>query len=65
MQASGVLLPPRATTTDDRPEDVQKRWQVTSERLEQFLPGFLSEIIPEESGQPQAIPEVSPEAPQK
>lgn len=62
MQASGVLLPPR--TTDDRPEDVQKRWKVTNDRLEQFLPGFLSEIIPQEPA-PQAADEVPTEVPEK
>lgn len=64
MQASGILLSPR--TPDERPKDVQKRWQVTSERLEQFLPGFLSEIIPEELNQLPATSEVpTEEAPEK
>lgn len=47
MQASGALLPPR--DPEDRSQDLQQRWKLTQERLDQFLPGFLQEVIPSES----------------
>jgi golgi-specific brefeldin A-resistance guanine nucleotide exchange factor 1 len=61
MQASGALLPPREP--DDRSQDLQQRWKSTQERLDQFLPGFLQEIIPSESVQSQPIAEKAPAAP--
>lgn len=44
MQASGALIPPQ--TPEDRSEELRKRWQLTQEQMDRFLPGFLSEIVP-------------------
>ncbi|KAG8774231.1 GDP/GTP exchange factor for ARF, partial [Serendipita sp. 397] len=44
MQASGALLSP--TNPEDRPEEVQRRWQLTLEKMDSFLPGFLTDVIP-------------------
>jgi brefeldin A-resistance guanine nucleotide exchange factor 1 len=44
MQASGVLIPPQIP--GDRPEELQRRWELTREQMDRFLPGFLFEIIP-------------------
>jgi golgi-specific brefeldin A-resistance guanine nucleotide exchange factor 1 len=44
MQASGALIPPQ--TPEDRSEELQKRWDLTLEQMDRFLPGFLFEVIP-------------------
>lgn len=43
MNASNILLPPQAGTEG---EELAQLWTETRDRLEQFLPGFLSELIP-------------------
>ncbi|KAG8832745.1 GDP/GTP exchange factor for ARF [Serendipita sp. 399] len=44
MQASGALLSP--ANPEDRPEEIQRRWQLTLEKVDTFIPGFLTEVIP-------------------
>ncbi|KAF9001938.1 Sec7-like domain is implicated in guanine nucleotide exchange function [Cyathus striatus] len=45
MNAIGILVPP--TTGEDLREERQKTlWTATQERMERFLPGFLTEVIP-------------------
>jgi len=61
MQASGALLPPR--DPEDRPQDLQQRWKLTQERLDQFLPGFLREVIPSEAVQDMDSTPIAAEAP--
>jgi brefeldin A-resistance guanine nucleotide exchange factor 1 len=57
MHASGALLPPPLKGDDERPEEMQKRWSLTEERLEQFLPGFLRDLVPADApAEPQAPP---------
>lgn len=44
MNAAGILvLPPAAE--DERDERQRTMWTATQARLEQFLPGFLSEVL--------------------
>lgn len=57
MHASGVLVPPGAELAS--PAE-QYRWQVTQERLNEFLPGFLNEVIPLEVANPPANDDVAP-----
>ncbi|KAJ3741888.1 hypothetical protein DFH05DRAFT_1503047 [Lentinula detonsa] len=49
MNATQILVPPSAD--DQRNERQRTLWSMTSERMERFLPGFLTEVIP--------LPEVS------
>ncbi|KAJ3778565.1 hypothetical protein FB446DRAFT_840732 [Lentinula raphanica] len=49
MNATQILVPPSAD--DQRSERQKTLWSMTSERMERFLPGFLTEVIP--------LPEVS------
>jgi len=48
MNAAGILVPPAAAGVDGAEQDgVQKTlWTATYERMERFLPGFLTSIIP-------------------
>ncbi|KAF5372839.1 hypothetical protein D9758_001701 [Tetrapyrgos nigripes] len=43
MNDAKILVPP--VTPDDRNERQRTLWSATSERMERFLPGFLTEII--------------------
>ena len=52
MNAAQILVPP--SSDDQRNERQRTLWTMTSERMERFLPGFLTEVIP--------VPEIS-EAP--
>lgn len=47
MQASEALQPPQ--NPDNRPEELQRRWKSTQEKVDLFLPGFLVEVIPVKS----------------
>ncbi|KAF9262202.1 Sec7-domain-containing protein [Marasmius fiardii PR-910] len=44
MHAAKILVPP--PPEDNRDSRQRTLWSATSERLERFLPGFLSEVIP-------------------
>lgn len=44
MNAAGILVPP-PLGDDDRDELQRTLWTTTQERLERFLPGFLTEVI--------------------
>ncbi|KAL0947345.1 hypothetical protein HGRIS_013462 [Hohenbuehelia grisea] len=47
MNASGLLVPPPPSPEEDKRDPRQRTlWTATHERMERFLPGFLSEIIP-------------------
>ncbi|TFK42763.1 Sec7-like domain is implicated in guanine nucleotide exchange function [Crucibulum laeve] len=50
MNAVGILLPP-PSGKDDRPPHQRTLWISTQERMERFLPGFLSEVIPASSAE--------------
>ncbi|KAJ8519864.1 hypothetical protein ONZ45_g3215 [Pleurotus djamor] len=53
MNAAGLLVPP--TENDQRTEQQRTLWTATHERMERFLPGFLSDIVlPQESMAPSA-----------
>jgi brefeldin A-resistance guanine nucleotide exchange factor 1 len=47
MQSAGILVPP---TVDERgdPRDEPNRllWQITHDKIEQFMPGFMESVIP-------------------
>jgi len=43
MNASNILIPPQGNTQE---EELVLLWTETRDRLEQFLPGFLSELVP-------------------
>ncbi|KZS99157.1 Sec7-domain-containing protein [Sistotremastrum niveocremeum HHB9708] len=45
MYSSGILVPP--SSEDSRTKSQRDLWAASQERLERFLPGFLTEIIPE------------------
>ncbi|KAJ6525107.1 hypothetical protein DFH09DRAFT_1264292 [Mycena vulgaris] len=46
MHAAQILVPPSA---DDKRDDRQRTlWTATNERVERFLPGFISSVIPQE-----------------
>jgi len=49
MNAAQILVPPSGD--DQRNERQRTLWTMTSERMERFLPGFLTEVIP--------VPEIS------
>lgn len=44
MNAAGILVPP--SSDDERDEQQQTLWTATQERMERFLPGFLTDVIP-------------------
>ncbi|KAJ4501838.1 hypothetical protein C8R41DRAFT_873085 [Lentinula lateritia] len=54
MNATQVLVPP--STNDERSERQRTLWTMTAERMERFLPGFLTEVI--------HVPEISEDTPQ-
>jgi brefeldin A-resistance guanine nucleotide exchange factor 1 len=54
MNAAGILVPPSAN--DQRDERQRTLWTATQERIERFLPGFLTDIITS----PQTSSEVLP-----
>ncbi|KAG6874307.1 hypothetical protein C0995_001532 [Termitomyces sp. Mi166 len=45
MNAAGILVPP--SEPDARDERQRTLWTATQERMERFLPGFLTEVIPQ------------------
>ncbi|KAJ4488408.1 hypothetical protein J3R30DRAFT_3435649 [Lentinula aciculospora] len=49
MNATQILVPP--SSDDQRTERHRTLWSMTLERMERFLPGFLTEVIP--------VPEIS------
>lgn len=70
MQSAGMLVPP---TVDDRgdPQDEPNRlWQITYDKIEQFMPGFMESVIPPPtvtvvpSTGPSTIPATSTEKPE-
>ncbi|KAF8636714.1 hypothetical protein AX17_003517 [Amanita inopinata Kibby_2008] len=46
MHAANILVPPATSGEDTRDERQRTLWAATHERVERFLPGFLSEVIP-------------------
>ncbi|KAF9049397.1 Sec7-domain-containing protein [Hymenopellis radicata] len=50
MQATQMLVPPSAD--DKRSQEQRTLWTATAERMERFLPGFLTEIIPPPLSEP-------------
>lgn len=44
MNAANILVPP--SQEDQRDEHQRTLWTATQARLERFLPGFLTEVIP-------------------
>lgn len=54
MNATQILVPP--STNDERSERQRTLWTMTAERMERFLPGFLTEVI--------HVPEISEVTPQ-
>ncbi|KAF5324513.1 hypothetical protein D9611_004486 [Ephemerocybe angulata] len=47
MNAAGILVPPPADGSGEEQDEVQKTlWTATHERMERFLPRFLTSIIP-------------------
>lgn len=52
MNAAGILVPPlpapeEGDSTQEQRDEVQTTlWTATHERMERFLPGFLTSIIP-------------------
>ncbi|THV07859.1 Sec7-domain-containing protein [Dendrothele bispora CBS 962.96] len=44
MNSAKILVGP--STPDDRDERQRTLWTATSERMERFLPGFLTEVVP-------------------
>lgn len=51
MNAAGILVPPTAAPAEgeegQQQDEVQKTlWTATHDRMERFLPGFLTHIIP-------------------
>lgn len=45
MNAAGILVPPQET--DDKQDELHRTlWTATHERMERFLPGFLTDVIP-------------------
>ena len=47
MQSAGILVPPMVDERGD-PRDEPNRllWQITHEKVEQFMPGFMRSVIP-------------------
>lgn len=52
MNATGILVPPPAENDDARQDRQRTLWSATYERIEQFLPGFLDDIVPHQSVDP-------------
>lgn len=44
MNAADILVPP--SQEDQREEQQRSLWTATQDRLDRFLPGFLTEVIP-------------------
>jgi brefeldin A-resistance guanine nucleotide exchange factor 1 len=45
MNAAGILVPHQET--DDTQDELHRTlWTATHERMERFLPGFLTDVIP-------------------
>ncbi|TCD65421.1 GDP/GTP exchange factor for ARF, partial [Steccherinum ochraceum] len=63
MSATGSLVPPPPgnDTRDDRQKAL---WAATHERIERFLPGFLTEILPAPEPEPSPVPVPEPAPPQ-
>ena len=62
MNTTGMLVPP--SSNDQRTQLQKSLWDVTHERVERFLPGFMNEVLPSPS-QPEANaqkPEASDDA---
>jgi len=56
MNAANILVPPSA---DDHRDPRQRTlWTATHERMERFLPGFLTEVIPMPLVPPEQVPAV-------
>jgi len=53
MNAADILVPP--SQEDQREEQQRSLWTATQARLDRFLPGFLTEVIP--------TPELRPSTP--
>jgi len=52
MNATGILVPPPIDNDDARQDRQRTLWSATYERIEQFLPGFLDDIVPRQSVDP-------------
>ena len=47
MQSAGMLVPPTADDHGDPREEPNRRlWQITYDKIEQFMPGFMESVIP-------------------
>jgi len=47
MQSAGILVPPTvAERSDPRDEPNRLLWQITHDKIEQFMPGFIESVIP-------------------
>lgn len=47
MNATGSLVAPPVNESEDQRDARQKAlWAATHERIERFLPGFLTEVLP-------------------
>ena len=47
MQSAGILVPPTVDESGDpRDEPNQLLWQITHDKIEQSMPGFMESVIP-------------------
>lgn len=46
MQSAGVLVPPTSDDHGNLQEEPNRLWQITYDKIEQFMPGFMESVIP-------------------
>ena len=63
MNATGSLVAPPVNESEDQRDARQKAlWAATHERIERFLPGFLTEVLPPPPPAPAPVPPAVPVA---
>ena len=46
MQSAGMLVPPTVDDHGDPQDEPDRLWQITYDKIEQFMPGFMESVIP-------------------
>lgn len=54
MHAAGILLPPLAEEHGDSRDEGQL-WHITHDKIEQFIPGFIENVIPRSPPVPSSV----------
>jgi hypothetical protein len=46
MQSADMLVPPTVDGRGDPQDEPNRLWQITYDKIEQFMPGFMESVIP-------------------